>query len=117
MKKFIISHKLVLFLSLIIIALIIALVFSYKHKVKTMPSKADLLAGVENTFKNVDNLNCEYYGKVHYNEDVYKYTCHFAYEIKKDEDVISNSDYERCTICMVHDGKWDCNISTSKCFK
>lgn len=117
MKKFIISHKLVLFLSLIIITLIVALIISYKHKVNTKPSNADILAGIEKTFKNVNNLECEFYTKVHYNEDVYKYTCHFSYEIQKDDNVISNSDYERCAICMVQDEKWDCSISSSKCFK
>ncbi len=117
MKKFIMTHKLVLFLSLIVIVLIVLLYISSKHKVNTMPSNADLLVGIEKTFKNVDNLKCEFDSKVHYNEDVYKYTCHFSYEIQKNEEVISNPDYERCTICMIHDEKWDCSISTSKCFK
>ncbi len=117
MKKFILTHKLVLFLILVVIVLTTLLYLSNKHKVNTIPSKADLLIGIEKTFKKINNLDCKFHSQVHYNEDVYKYTCHFDYEIEKDDEIISNQDYEQCTICMIHDDKWDCSISSSKCFK
>lgn len=110
---FTISNIIIFILFIICILLSIFLIFSMKNKPLTLPSNADIQAGLENTFKDISNLSCNKYTKVTYENEVYKYTCIFDYSLNSEV----YKEYESCVDCMIKDNKWTCSISSTKCFK
>lgn len=106
------KNVLIIVLSIATIALAITARMIWLYHYNATPSKADLKYGLEDTYKNVEKLECKYYGKFKYSKLTYKYTCSFDYT--KDEEIKSD---KTCVDCLLSGKKWQCSISTSECFK
>lgn len=116
-KRIILDFKtiLIIILLVIIIGMCITYRLVWKYHYNAIPSHADLKYGLAETFKDVDKLECEYFGKFKYGSSklTYKYTCSFEYKTKEED----KKEAKTCVECDLKGKKWHCSISTSECFK
>lgn len=107
--------KIIIILVIIIIGL---LIFKKNNvnKIETYPSDVDLKYGLEKTYRNAQNISCDFFAKINYGNDYYKYSCNFDYKINE-EDKEFITDAKTCVDCEIQDNKWICSISSKECFK
>lgn len=107
------KNILIIVLVIIIIGIAITCRLIWKYHFIATPSQADLKYGLEDTFTQVDKLECKYYDKIKYSKLTYKYTCSFEY--KNTDNEVNNA--KTCVDCVIKGKKWQCSISTSECFR